>query len=77
MKNLLEGTTKSIQNGHFFGFVDVRDVAKLQVELVEGSSKGRHITCLDSSIFAKDICKYITKKYGKKFKVTKNVIQIF
>jgi hypothetical protein len=73
MKNILDGTTTSVPNSLFFGWVDVRDVAKLQVELVEGSSQGRHVTCLDTSVFVKDVCQYINKKYGKEFKATENV----
>jgi len=74
MKNIVEGNTKEVSKSSFFGFVDVRDVAKVHVALVEAkNSKGRHITCQDTSVFITDMCK-IASKHFSEFPITTNFI---
>ena len=65
--DLLSGKFKTGAPELFFGFVDVRDVAKAHIYALENKAEGRHILAARVASFL-DMSKVIGDKYGKTYK---------
>ncbi len=69
MKDMLGGKYKTGGADLYFGFVDVRDVARAhRLALEKDDAEGRFILCSATKGFM-DVADIIRKKYGKKFKL--------
>ena len=69
--DLLSGKFKTGAPELFFGFVDVRDVAKAHIYALENKAEGRHILAARVASFL-DMSKVIGDKYGKTYKLPKS-----
>jgi nucleoside-diphosphate-sugar epimerase len=68
MTDIMTGKFKSGAPELFFGFVDVRDVAKAHIYALENPSEGRHILAEEVTDLL-SFSKIIKKLYGDKYKV--------
>ena len=68
MTELLTGKYKTGAPELYFGFVDVRDVAKAHIYGLENKAEGRHILSESVNSFT-DIAAIIRKNYGNAYKV--------
>ncbi len=69
MKDMLGGKYRTGGADLYFGFVDVRDVAKAhRLALEKDDAEGRYILCSVTKGFM-DVADIIRKKYGKQFKL--------
>ena len=69
MKDMLGGKYRTGGADLYFGFVDVRDVAKAhRLALENDQAEGRYILCSEAKGFM-DVAGIIRKKYGKQFKL--------
>jgi nucleoside-diphosphate-sugar epimerase len=69
MKDILGGKYRTGGADLYFGFVDVRDVARAhRLALENDQAEGRFILCSDTKGFM-DVAEVIRKKYGKQFKL--------
>ncbi|MFD1550906.1 diaminohydroxyphosphoribosylaminopyrimidine deaminase [Putridiphycobacter roseus] len=69
--DLLTGKFKSGAPELYFGFVDVRDIAKAHIYGLEHTAEGRHILSNQVASFL-DMSKVISKKYGNTYKLPKS-----
>ena len=69
MKDMLGGKYRTGGADLYFGFVDVRDVARAhRLALENDQAEGRFILCPETKGFM-DVAEVIRKKYGKQFKL--------
>lgn len=71
MKNLIEGKMKSGAAELYFGFVDVRDVAKAHIYALENKAEGRHILS-ERVMDMLGFVNIIRDLYGDRFKLPKS-----
>ena len=68
MTDMLTGVYKTGAPELYFGFVDVRDVAKAHIYSIENEAEGRHILSESVNSFM-DVAEIIKQNYGKDYKV--------
>lgn len=71
MTDILTGKYKSGAPELYFGFVDVRDIAKAHIFALENKTEGRHILC-ERTASMLDLTNAVDKNFKGKFKLPKS-----